>query len=281
MDADPVAQWGKKFRRERRVLARVRRAAGRLEQAERERDWALAAARHEKVFLREVAEAAGLSPARVDQLTQGAGLDALDAALGLLRAAGWPAPKDPDGSDDEELSGRGSIAERLQDEAAWVRQCAQWIDHLEAKPYPPAANLRPEGDFPDTCAVPIRLPGVAAILRRIAFDVEEPARARCVEELQAAKTADDPRTERRRRPAEPDLSYAKYCDRTGTPWRLRPGRRGRQACCTGLPSSPRPGLFHACDRGETRQSLNTRNLPPESGYAHSGMASPRIGIGQT
>ncbi|MFC5675071.1 hypothetical protein [Streptomyces incanus] len=60
---------------------------------------------------------------------------------------------------------------------------------------------------------------VAAILRHIAFDVEEPARARRVEELQAAKAADDPRAERSRRPAEPDLNYAEYCDRTTTPWR--------------------------------------------------------------
>ncbi|GHC27612.1 hypothetical protein GCM10010348_62120 [Streptomyces anthocyanicus] len=67
--------------------------------------------------------------------------------------------------------------------------------------------------------MPIRLPRVAAILRRIAFDVEELARARRVEELQAAKVADDPRAERRRRLAEPDLSYAEYCDRTRTPWR--------------------------------------------------------------
>ncbi|MFD6327640.1 hypothetical protein ACFWOL_33590 [Streptomyces sp. NPDC058442] len=213
-----TVEWLKKFRRERRVPARVRRAAWRLEQAERERDWALAAARHEKVSVRKVAEAAGLSPTRVHQLTPDADLDVLDAVLGQLRAAGWPAPEDPDGSDDEELSDRTGITERLQDEAAWVRQCAEWLDHLDGRPYPPAAHLRPEGNFPDTCAVPIRLPRVAAILRRIAFDVEELARARCVEELQAAKVVDDPRAERRRRLAEPDLSYTEYCDRTTTPW---------------------------------------------------------------
>jgi hypothetical protein len=38
---DRMAAW----RRERRVLARVSRAAWRLEQAERERSWALASAR--------------------------------------------------------------------------------------------------------------------------------------------------------------------------------------------------------------------------------------------
>jgi hypothetical protein len=37
--------------------------------------------------------AAGLAPSRVHQLVAAADLDALDAALGELRAAGWPAPK--------------------------------------------------------------------------------------------------------------------------------------------------------------------------------------------
>ncbi|MEU5092070.1 hypothetical protein [Streptomyces sp. NPDC021356] len=68
-------------------------------------------------------------------------LDTLDAALGLLRAAGWPAPEDPDGSDDEELSGRAGIAERLQDEAEWVRQCAERID-------PPGQQDVPAGRQP-------------------------------------------------------------------------------------------------------------------------------------
>ncbi|MFD4347406.1 hypothetical protein ACFWQ6_21540 [Streptomyces coelicoflavus] len=83
-----VTEWLKNVRRERRVLARVRRAAWRLEQAERERDWALAAAQHEKVSVRKIADAAGVSPTRVHQLTKDADLDALNAALGPLRAAG-------------------------------------------------------------------------------------------------------------------------------------------------------------------------------------------------
>ncbi|MEU5092069.1 hypothetical protein [Streptomyces sp. NPDC021356] len=66
--------------------------------------------------------------------------------------------------------------------------------------------------------MPIRLPKVAAILRRIAFDVEVLARARCMQELQMAKVADNPRAERRRRLAEPDLS-SEYRGRTRTPWR--------------------------------------------------------------
>jgi len=81
---DRMASW----RRERRVLRRVSRAAWRLEQAERERAWALASARAEGVSLRTLAATAGLSPARVHQITAAADLDELDVALGELRAAG-------------------------------------------------------------------------------------------------------------------------------------------------------------------------------------------------
>jgi hypothetical protein len=42
-----------------------------------------------------------------------------------------------------------TIAERLVDEAEWIRQCAVWLDHLERESFPPVADLRLEGDFPD------------------------------------------------------------------------------------------------------------------------------------
>src|SRR5262252_3214088 len=93
-NADRMAAW----RPERQVLARVSRAAWRLEQAGRERARALVSARAEGVSIRTLPAAAGLSPAWVHQITATADLDALDAALGELRAAGWPAPpEDPAG----------------------------------------------------------------------------------------------------------------------------------------------------------------------------------------
>jgi DNA-binding PucR family transcriptional regulator len=103
-------------RRERRVLARVSRAAWRLEQAERERTWALVPARAEGISIRILAAAAGLSPSRVHQLAADAGLDALAAALGELRAADWPAPEDPDNDEDADPDGRDHLADRLSDE---------------------------------------------------------------------------------------------------------------------------------------------------------------------
>ena len=118
-------------RRERRVLTRVSRAAWRLQLAERERTWALVSARAEGVSIRKLAAAAGLSPSRVHQLVADADLDVLDAALGELRAAGWPAPEDPGSGEDAELDGHDSIADRLSDEVSWLRQCAGWLRQLD------------------------------------------------------------------------------------------------------------------------------------------------------
>jgi len=52
----------------------------------------------------------------VHQFVVAADCDALDAALGELRAAGWSAPEDPDFGEDAELDGRDTIADRLSDE---------------------------------------------------------------------------------------------------------------------------------------------------------------------
>ena len=80
--AERTATW----RRERRVLLRVSRAAWRLDQAERERNWALASARAEGVSIRALAAAVKLSSSRVHQIVAAADLNELDAALGGRRA---------------------------------------------------------------------------------------------------------------------------------------------------------------------------------------------------
>ena len=207
--AERTAAW----RRECRVLLRVSRAAWRLEQAERERSWALAAARAEGLSIRALAAAVRLSSSRVHQIVAAADLDELDAQLGELRAAGWPAPEDPDGDDDAELDGRELIADRLVDEVGWLRQCAEWLTRLHAGEFPPAVNLRPGGDHPERALVVVDLPRVAAILDRIAADIDELARARRVDDLAAAAVLPGRRAERRRRVAEPDLDFREFCRR--------------------------------------------------------------------
>ena len=72
------------------------------------------------------------------------------------------------------------------------------------------------------------LPRVAAILDRIAADIEELARARQVDDLTAAAVPDR-RAERRRRLAGPDPEFRAFCTR----------RR--------LPASPAPQLERAWD----------------------------------
>ena len=76
----------KAARRERRVLTRVSRAGWRLEQAERERTWALVSARAEGISIRTLAAAAGLDRllARIEELITAA------TASSSQRAAGAP-----------------------------------------------------------------------------------------------------------------------------------------------------------------------------------------------
>ena len=176
--------------------------------AELERTWAIASAHAEGVSIRKIATAAGLGPTRVHAIVRDAELDGLDAALGELRSLyGWPAPEDPDGSRDEELTGRELIAERLRDEVQWLRDCAGWLEQLEVGEYPPVVNLRPDADHPDRCNIVVDLDRVRRVLLRIAADVDELARARTVEDLEHAQIDPDVRAERRRRLAEPPLAF--------------------------------------------------------------------------
>ena len=199
-------------RRERRVLARVSRAAWRPRAADRERDWALASARAQGVSIRVLAGAVGLSAARVHQLLADAALDELDDALGQLREVGsWPAPEDPDAGEDVELAGRELVADRLDDEVDWLRQVAGWLVQLDAGGHPPALNLRPSEDWPERAVVAVHLARAAAVIDRIAADIGELARARRIQDLAVAAVRPEHRAERRRRLAEPDLDFATFC----------------------------------------------------------------------
>jgi hypothetical protein len=201
-------EWRRAWRRESRLLARVRRAAWRREMAELERTWAIASAHAEGVSIRKIAAAGGLGPTRVHAIVRDVDIDSLDAALGKLRSLyGWPAPEDPDASRDDELSGRELIAQRLGDEVEWLRDCANWLAQLELGEYPPVINLRPEADHPDRCNIVVDLGRVRRVLLRIAADIDELAHARSVEELENAQANRDVRAERRRRLAESPLGF--------------------------------------------------------------------------
>ena len=78
-------------------------------------------------------------------------------------------------------------------------------------------NLRPGGDHPERALVVVDLPRVAAILDRIAADIDELARARRVDDLAAAAVPPGRRAERRRRVTEPDLEFREFCRRQKVP----------------------------------------------------------------
>jgi hypothetical protein len=209
----------------------------------------------------------------VHQLVADADLDALDAALGELRAAGWPAPEDPDSGEDTELGGRDTIAGRLSDEVSWLRRCAGWLSHLDADSYPPAVNLRPSADWPDRAVVAAGLTRVRAVIDRIAADVDELARARRAGDLDTAAVLPDPRAERRRRLAEPDLEFRAFCSRKDCPphrprnW-SGPGTHGRPSDTSAPrsangPATPATRSGHADDHpGATAPPGSSGNWTP-------------------
>jgi hypothetical protein len=175
------------------------------------------------------------------------------AGRGAQRAAGGglAGPEDPDSDEDAELDGRDTIADRLSDEVGWLRRCADWLAQLDAGGYPPAVNLRPAGDWPDTAHIAVDLARVCAVLHRIAADLDELARARRVADLNTATALPDRRAERRRRLAEPDLDFRAFLLRKG------------------LPASSTPQLERAWDawqdekyrRGETNQRATYADNP--------------------
>src|SRR5262249_21329496 len=102
---DRMAAW----RRERQVLARVSRAAWRLEQAGRERSRALASARAEGVLIRTPAAAAGLTPGpgAPDHGRRGPGRAGRRA--GRVTGRGLARSRRPGGGDHAEPDGRGLV----------------------------------------------------------------------------------------------------------------------------------------------------------------------------
>ena len=65
---EPSETWRQRVRREQQLIARLRLATTRLADADRERIWAIVAAKEVGLSIRQTARATGLSPTRVHQL---------------------------------------------------------------------------------------------------------------------------------------------------------------------------------------------------------------------
>jgi AcrR family transcriptional regulator len=190
------------FRRQKQIRIRLARASFRLEMAELERIWAIVSAHREGLSVRDIARQVGLGPTRVHQLVTSPQADSVEHALSVLREVGWPAPEDTRPAAEEQ------VADRLIEEAAALVSCVEWLESLSTQETP-VVNLRPEDDYPETDYVAVDQSRVIRVLRRIAHDLEELARARRVADLSSSGNDADPRMRLRRRLAEPPIELSR------------------------------------------------------------------------
>jgi AcrR family transcriptional regulator len=190
------------FRRQKQIRIRLARASFRLEMAELERIWAIVSAHREGLSVRDIARQVGLGPPRVHQLVTSPQADSVEHALSVLREVGWPAPEDSRPAAEEQ------VADRLIEEAAALVSCVEWLESLSTQETP-LVNLRPEDDYPETDYVAVDQSRVIRVLRRIAHDLEELARARRVADLSSSGNDADPRMRLRRRLAEPPIELSR------------------------------------------------------------------------
>jgi hypothetical protein len=190
------------FRRQKQIRIRLARASFRLEMAELERIWAIVSAHRGGLSVRDIAHQVGLGPTRVHQLVTSPQADSVEHALSVLREVGWPAPEDTRPAAEEQ------VADRLIEEAAALVSCVEWLESLSTQETP-VVNLRPEDDYPETDYVAVDQSRVIRVLRRIAHDLEELARARRVADLSSSGNDAAPRMRLRRRLAEPPIELSR------------------------------------------------------------------------
>src|SRR3954452_12083873 len=184
------AEFDERVRRERQVADRLRLATERLDDAQRERIWAIVEAHQAGLSVRQIAVATGLSSSRVHQLL---GSDeAREIPRWLSQRRGRDRPSQPDGQ------------ARLAGELEALRRCREWLERLD-RGEPVVVNLRPETD-PETEYMAFDRPRVLRVLARIIADLDELAGSPPIgaESRAEGKNAEARRARHRRRLAEPD-----------------------------------------------------------------------------
>src|SRR5262245_55155709 len=186
-------QFRERIQREQRLTARLRLATERLEEAQRERIWAVVEAHQSGLSIRQIAAATGLSSSRVHQLLGSEESREIPRWLNRQREQGAAPSK-----------GHAGLRARLAAEMDALRQCREWLERLE-RGEKVVVNLRPETD-PETEYVAFDRPRVLRVLARIITDLDglagyPPVAAEGRTEGQNAETR---RARHRRRLAEPD-----------------------------------------------------------------------------
>src|SRR5262245_7696644 len=123
--------------REGQIADRLQLATERLEEAQRERIWAVVEAHQAGLSIRQVAAATGLSPSRVHQLLGSEEAKEIPRWLSQRR-----------GEATAPFEGQADFRARLAVETTALRQRREWFQLLQ-RGEPVVVNLRPEPD-PET-----------------------------------------------------------------------------------------------------------------------------------
>jgi hypothetical protein len=191
--------WHQRVRREQQLLTRLRLAVTRLADAERERIWAIVAAKEAGLSIRQIARATDVSPTRIHQLLQTEEAREIPGWLSQLHDPSSPPAGEPAG---DPHSPTPSDRARLADEAEVLRWCIAWLQRLEQNDHV-VVNLRP-AEAEATEFVPFDRPRVLRVLTRIAADLDALARSTLAPATAAAAPQDTPDARYRRRLAEPE-----------------------------------------------------------------------------
>ena len=185
---------------ERKLKNRLQLATTRLEEAERERIWAIVAAYDAGLSIRKIAAATGLSRSRIHQLLQEREAHAIPEWLTHLRDRECN-PETP--SDTDQHAPDASIRTHIASEVEVLRWCMNWLEQLEQGEMV-VVNLRPDTDE-QTQLTKFDHARVMRVLARIISDLDELARRNPQDKAEVPEDDVDPLKRHRRRLAEPRL----------------------------------------------------------------------------
>jgi hypothetical protein len=174
-------------------------ATTRLHEAERERIWAIVAARDAGLSIRQIATATGLSRSRIHQLLQDPEARQIPTWLTHLRARDHTSEG---ATDTEPSSAQTAVQAHVADEVEVLRWCLDWLAQLERGEMV-VVNLRPDSEDA-TEFVRFDQARVRRVLARIAADLDALAHHGPATDPERPEEPTDPRTRHRRRLAESD-----------------------------------------------------------------------------
>jgi hypothetical protein len=198
---EPHEALRQRVRHERQLKTRLQLATTRLEDAERERIWAIVAAHEAGLSIRKIAAATGLSRSRIHQLLQSDDAREIPEWLTHLRARDSASDVQ---ADTDRPSPDAVMKAHVADEVEVLRWCIDWLARL-ARGEMVVVNLRPDTED-DHEFVPFDQARVLRVLARIAADLDVLARDTLGGETARPAENGDPRTRHRRRLAVPEGS---------------------------------------------------------------------------